>query len=52
MDKLAVGFSTAEIRLWAIGDTVLVKKNDKQTYVSSTCDISPFYKFNEQESTV
>ncbi|KYQ48493.1 hypothetical protein ALC60_12441 [Trachymyrmex zeteki] len=52
MDKLAVGFSTAEIRLWAIGDTVLVKKNDKQTCVPSTCDISPFYKFNEQESTV
>ncbi|XP_018404283.1 PREDICTED: TAF5-like RNA polymerase II p300/CBP-associated factor-associated factor 65 kDa subunit 5L [Cyphomyrmex costatus] len=51
MDKLAVGFSTAEIRLWAIGDTVLVKKNDKQC-VPSTCDISPFYKFNEQESTI
>ncbi|KAL0106372.1 hypothetical protein PUN28_016238 [Cardiocondyla obscurior] len=52
MDKLAVGFSTAEIRLWGIGETVLVKTKDKQTCVSSVCDISPFYKFNEQESTV
>lgn len=27
MDKMAVGFNTAEIRLWAIGDTVLTKPN-------------------------
>lgn len=52
MDKLAVGFSTAEIRLWGIGETVLVKTKNKQMCVPSACDISPFYKFNEQESTV
>jgi len=52
MDKLAVGFSTAEIRLWAIGETVLVKAKDKQACVPSACDMSPFYKFNEQENTV
>ncbi|XP_011175839.1 TAF5-like RNA polymerase II p300/CBP-associated factor-associated factor 65 kDa subunit 5L [Solenopsis invicta] len=50
MDKLAVGFSTAEIRLWGIGETVLIKTKDKQTYIPSACDISPFC--NEQESTV
>lgn len=52
MDKLAVGFSTAEIRLWGIGETVLVKTKNKQTCIPSACDISPFYKFNEQEGTV
>ncbi|XP_011633999.1 TAF5-like RNA polymerase II p300/CBP-associated factor-associated factor 65 kDa subunit 5L isoform X1 [Pogonomyrmex barbatus] len=52
MDKLAIGFSTAEIRLWGIGETVLVKKRNKQTCIPSACDISPFYKFNEQENTV
>ncbi|XP_011864698.1 PREDICTED: TAF5-like RNA polymerase II p300/CBP-associated factor-associated factor 65 kDa subunit 5L [Vollenhovia emeryi] len=52
MDKLAVGFSTAEIRLWGIGDTVLVKTKNKRPCVPAGCDISPFYKFNEQESTV
>ncbi|XP_011685804.1 PREDICTED: TAF5-like RNA polymerase II p300/CBP-associated factor-associated factor 65 kDa subunit 5L [Wasmannia auropunctata] len=52
MDKLAVGFSTAEIRLWGIGETVLVKTTDKQTCVPSACDIPSFCKLNEQESTV
>ncbi|XP_072762235.1 TAF5-like RNA polymerase II p300/CBP-associated factor-associated factor 65 kDa subunit 5L [Anoplolepis gracilipes] len=50
MDKLAVGFSTAEIRLWGIDDTVLVKR--KKMHVPFVCDVSPFYKLNEHKSTV
>lgn len=52
MDKLAVGFSTAEIRLWGIGETVLVEHKDKQTHVPFICDVSPFYKFNEYGNTM
>ncbi|XP_067203538.1 TAF5-like RNA polymerase II p300/CBP-associated factor-associated factor 65 kDa subunit 5L isoform X2 [Linepithema humile] len=52
MDKLAVGFSTAEIRLWGIGETVLIKSKAKQTYVPFACDVSPFSKYNEQENAV
>ncbi|KAM0729158.1 TAF5-like RNA polymerase II p300/CBP-associated factor-associated factor 65 kDa subunit 5L [Formica fusca] len=52
MDKLAVGFNTAEIRLWGIGETVLVERKDKQTHVPFICDVSPFYKFNKHENTI
>lgn len=50
MDKLAVGFSTAEIRLWGIGETVLVEH--KKKHVPLVCDVSPFYNFKEHESTM
>lgn len=52
MDKLAVGFSTAEIRLWGIGETVLIKSKARQTYVPFACDVSPFSKCNGQENAV
>lgn len=52
MDKLAAGFSTAEIRLWGINNTVLVKPKCGETYIPIACDISPFYEYNEEGSTV
>ncbi|EZA55947.1 hypothetical protein X777_03632 [Ooceraea biroi] len=52
MDKLAVGFGTAEIRLWGIGDTVLVKSKDKQMHIPFPCDASPSYRSTEQENAI
>ncbi|KAJ8667140.1 hypothetical protein QAD02_008802 [Eretmocerus hayati] len=39
--KLAAGFSTAEIRLWGIGDTVLTRPRFKTPSFSLACDRSP-----------
>jgi len=52
IDKLAVGFSTAEIRLWGIGETVLVKSKNKQARIPFACDAFPIHKDTEQENIV
>ncbi|XP_014203949.1 TAF5-like RNA polymerase II p300/CBP-associated factor-associated factor 65 kDa subunit 5L [Copidosoma floridanum] len=38
MDKMAVGFSTSEIRLWGIGDTVLLRPNVRIPSIPLACD--------------
>lgn len=48
MDRLAVGFSTAEIRLWGINETVLVKPKYKQPYFSFTFDTPFFSEFSRR----
>ncbi|KAG7201944.1 hypothetical protein KM043_004649 [Ampulex compressa] len=50
MDKLAVGFSTAEIRLWGIGETVLLKPKCGRPCLSFTYDISSFDESCEKEN--
>ncbi|XP_032676552.1 TAF5-like RNA polymerase II p300/CBP-associated factor-associated factor 65 kDa subunit 5L isoform X1 [Odontomachus brunneus] len=52
MDKLAVGFSTAEIRLWGIGETVLLKPKHKSTHIPLACDVLPSRSCNEQENAI
>lgn len=52
MDKLAVGFSTAEIRLWGIGETVLLKPKYKNTHIPFACDVLPPRSCNEQENAM
>lgn len=52
MDKLAVGFSTAEIRLWGIGETVLLKPKHKSTHIPLACDVLPSRSCNDQESAM
>ncbi|XP_058796244.1 TAF5-like RNA polymerase II p300/CBP-associated factor-associated factor 65 kDa subunit 5L isoform X2 [Phymastichus coffea] len=41
MDRLAAGFSTAEIRLWGIGDTVLTRPRFRNPSITLACDSSP-----------
>jgi hypothetical protein len=38
MDKLAAGFSTSEIRLWGIGDTVLTRPRFKSSSLTLAYD--------------
>lgn len=52
MDKLAVGFSTAEIRLWGIGETVLLKPRHKNTQIPLACDVLSSRNCNEQENVM
>lgn len=39
MDKLVAGFSTAEIRLWGIGDTVLINPKARTFPINLACDL-------------
>ncbi|XP_033215402.1 TAF5-like RNA polymerase II p300/CBP-associated factor-associated factor 65 kDa subunit 5L [Belonocnema kinseyi] len=39
MDKLAAGFSTNEIRVWGIGDTVLMRPTFSEPEVTLACDL-------------
>ncbi|XP_076221285.1 will decrease acetylation isoform X7 [Nomia melanderi] len=49
MDKLAVGFSTTEIRLWGINETVLIKPKHEEPSFSFASD-NPFVdKFYETD---
>lgn len=47
MDKLAVGFSTTEIRLWGINETVLIKPKCEGPSLSFASDTSFLDKFYE-----
>ncbi|XP_015109884.1 TAF5-like RNA polymerase II p300/CBP-associated factor-associated factor 65 kDa subunit 5L [Diachasma alloeum] len=38
MDKLAAGFSTAEIRLWGVGETVLMRPRQVRSSITLACD--------------
>lgn len=39
MDKLAAGFSTNEIRVWGIGDAVLMRPTFSEPEVTLACDV-------------
>ena len=41
MDKLAAGFSTSEIRLWGLGDTILSRPRYKYPSVPLSCQSTP-----------
>lgn len=45
MDKLAVGFSTTEIRLWGINETVLIKPKYEEPSFTFASDIPFLHKF-------
>ncbi|XP_076178618.1 will decrease acetylation [Ptiloglossa arizonensis] len=47
MDKLAVGFSTTEIRLWGINETVLIKPKYEEPSFSFASDTPFLHKFYE-----
>ncbi|XP_076669118.1 will decrease acetylation isoform X1 [Andrena cerasifolii] len=47
MDKLAVGFSTTEIRLWGINETVLIKPKHEEPSFSFASDTPFLHKLYE-----
>ncbi|CAL7945827.1 unnamed protein product [Xylocopa violacea] len=51
MDKLAVGFSTTEIRLWGISETVLIKPKYEEppfTFASDIPFLNQFYETSDK----
>ncbi|XP_008202927.2 TAF5-like RNA polymerase II p300/CBP-associated factor-associated factor 65 kDa subunit 5L isoform X1 [Nasonia vitripennis] len=49
MDKLAAGFSTAEIRLWGIGETVLTRPRFRNPSIALACDPSPSVEILDED---
>ena len=50
MDKLAAGFSTSEIRLWGIGDTVLTRPRFQNHSIELACEPLPATDINEEDT--
>ncbi|XP_043679744.1 TAF5-like RNA polymerase II p300/CBP-associated factor-associated factor 65 kDa subunit 5L isoform X2 [Vespula pensylvanica] len=47
LDKVAVGFSTSEIRLWGTSETVLVKPDFREPSISLARSVPPWSNFSE-----
>lgn len=50
MDKVAVGFSTNEIRIWGIGDTVLMRPRCKPPPITFATDTASTSQQSEQNN--
>lgn len=47
LDKIAIGFSTAEIRLWGTSETILIKPDFMEPSISLARNVVPWNNFNE-----
>lgn len=47
LDKVAVGFSTSEIRLWGTSETVLIKPDFREPSISLARSVPPWSNFSE-----
>ncbi|XP_012344455.1 TAF5-like RNA polymerase II p300/CBP-associated factor-associated factor 65 kDa subunit 5L isoform X2 [Apis florea] len=52
MDKLAVGFSTTEIRLWGINETVLIKPKYEESSFTFASNIPFLHQFYETSNRI
>lgn len=52
MDKLIAGFSTSEIRVWGIGDTVLMNPKLRTCSIKLACDLPTTSRSSNYENNI